>query len=138
MTNDEHSSLVVGIRAGPVAGMSKRQQELQRQVARKEARKVRARRQKKRRIWFGLGMFGLIGWAVAIPTVLGIALGLWIDTTWPSRFSWTLMLLLAGLVLGCANAWYWLSEEQRIIGGEEEEKEEGGRMKDEGEEKDEG
>jgi ATP synthase protein I len=90
-------------------------QKLRRQVARKEARKVQARRRKKRRIWFGLGMFGLIGWAVAIPTVLGIGLGIWIDSTWPGRFSWTLMLLLGGLMLGCLNAWYWLSEEQRMI-----------------------
>jgi ATP synthase protein I len=93
-------------------------QKLRRQVARKEARKLQARRSKDRRIWFGLGMFGLVGWAVAIPTVLGIGLGIWIDSTWPSRFSWTLMLLLLGMVLGCLNAWYWLSQEQRIIGKE--------------------
>jgi ATP synthase protein I len=99
-------------------------EELKRQVARKEARKMRARGRKKRRIWFGLGMFGLVGWAVAIPMVLGIALGIWIDATWPNRFSWTLMLLLGGLLLGCVNAWYWLQEEQRIIGQESREKKE--------------
>jgi ATP synthase protein I len=97
---------------------SRPEQRLRRRVARSEARKLQARRRKDRRIWFGLGMFGLVGWAVAIPTVLGIALGIWIDANWPSRFSWTLMLLLMGLVIGCLNAWYWLSEEQRIIGKE--------------------
>jgi hypothetical protein len=31
------------------------------------------------------------------------------------------MLLLLGMVLGCLNAWYWLSQEQRIIGKERQE-----------------
>ena len=50
-----------------------------------------------RSVWFGLGMFGLIGWSVAIPTLLGAALGQWVDKHYPGRFSWTLTLLLLGL-----------------------------------------
>jgi ATP synthase protein I len=42
-------------------------------------------------------------------------MGLWIDATWPSRFSWTLMLLVGGILLGCWNAWYWVSQEQARI-----------------------
>ena len=57
-------------------------------VAAKEARKLKARREANRDVWFGLGMFGLVGWSVAIPTLLGVAIGIWIDVTWPSRFSW--------------------------------------------------
>ena len=64
-------------------------------------------------------MFGVIGWSVAIPTLLGIFIGIWIDTTWPSRFSWTLMLLFAGVVLGCLNAWSWIERERRSIEEEE-------------------
>lgn len=90
-------------------------EQLQRRIARKERRKLRARRQKSKSVWFGLGMFGLIGWSVAIPMLIGLALGLWIDATWPGRFSWTLMLLLAGVIVGCLNAWYWLNQEQRLI-----------------------
>jgi ATP synthase protein I len=81
------------------------------QVSRKEERKIRARREGERSAWFGLGMFGLIGWSVAVPTLAGIALGLWIDSRWPSSYSWTLMLLFVGIVLGCMNAWYWLNKE---------------------------
>jgi ATP synthase protein I len=77
----------------------------------KVRRKLEARRGKKPSLYFGLGMFGLIGWSVAIPTVLGIALGIWIDNTWPSRFSWTLMLLVLGVLLGCVNAWHWMQRE---------------------------
>lgn len=60
-------------------------------------------------------MFGLVGWSVAIPTLVGVAIGLWIDKTWPSRYSWTLMLLVPGLALGCFNAWYWITRERRRI-----------------------
>ncbi|MDP1572205.1 MAG: AtpZ/AtpI family protein [Vicinamibacterales bacterium] len=96
-------------------------------VARKEARKLRARRHRGRGTWFGLGMYGLVGWSIVIPTLGGVALGLWIDGRWPSRFSWTLMLLAAGLLLGCWNAWYWVSLEQEAIRDEMRETEEGER-----------
>lgn len=82
-------------------------------IGAKEARKLKARRAPNREIWFGLGMFGLVGWSVAIPTVLGVVVGIWIDVTWPSRFSWTLMLLFIGITLGCLNAWYWVTRESR-------------------------
>ena len=48
------------------------------------------------------------GWAVAIPTLIGIAIGLWIDRTWPSHYSWALMFLIIGLAVGCINAAYWV------------------------------
>ena len=88
-------------------------QELSVKVRAKEARKIKARRQKDRGVWFGLGMFGLVGWSVAIPTLTGIALGVWIDLKWPSRYSWTLMLLVIGILLGCVNAWFWVKKESR-------------------------
>jgi ATP synthase protein I len=43
----------------------------------------------------------------------GVALGAWIDRRWPSRFSWTLMLLVGGLLLGCVNAWMRIEHERR-------------------------
>jgi ATP synthase protein I len=89
------------------------------QVGGKERRKLRARRGRERSIWFGLGTFGMIGWSVAIPTLAGLALGIWLDNRYPGPISWTLTLLVAGMMLGCANAWYWLSNEQRQIEAEE-------------------
>ena len=88
-------------------------EDLEKQVGAKESRKMKGRREKDRSIWFGLGMFGLIGWSVAIPTLIGVAVGIWIDHTWPSRFSWTLMLLFIGVILGCVNAWHWVKRESR-------------------------
>ena len=82
-------------------------------IARKADRKLAARRRGERGAWFGLGMFGLVGWAVAVPTVLGTLLGLWIDARVGSERSWTLALLLGGVALGCLNAWYWVQRESR-------------------------
>ena len=80
-----------------------------------EVRKVKARRKKGQDIWFGLGMIGTIGWSIAVPTLIGVALGIWIDKMWPGRISWTLTFLLAGLVLGCINAYYWVKKELERI-----------------------
>lgn len=82
-------------------------------IGSKAERKMRAREQKDRGVWFGLGMFGLVGWAVAVPTVLGILVGLWLDQRFPGKPSWTLTLLFLGVVLGCLNAWYWVRRESR-------------------------
>jgi ATP synthase protein I len=79
----------------------------------KVKRKARAQQAGRPGVWFGLGMFGLIGWAVAVPTLVGVALGLWLDRVAPTQFSWTLALLLAGVTLGAANAWLWVEKERK-------------------------
>jgi ATP synthase protein I len=84
-------------------------------VAAKAARKLRAQRAGPQTVWFGLGMSGLIGWSVAVPTVLGAALGVWWDHHHPGPHSWTLALLTAGLLLGCVNAWQWVSRQNRAM-----------------------
>jgi ATP synthase protein I len=82
-------------------------------VDRKQRRKRAARQHRHEGMWFGIGMFGLVGWSVVVPTLIGVALGMWIDATWPSQYSWTLMMLFAGVVAGCFNAWYWVKRESR-------------------------
>jgi ATP synthase protein I len=82
-------------------------------VAAKAARKQKARSNPAPGIWFGLGMMGLIGWSVVVPTLLGAMLGLWLDGNHPGSHSWTLALLVGGLVLGCANAWHWVSRQDQ-------------------------
>lgn len=89
------------------------ERDLEARVGAKEDRKIEARRQGEWTAWFGLGMFGLVGWSVVIPALIGIAIGLWIDARWPSRFSWTLMLLFIGIATGCLNAWWWVQRESR-------------------------
>lgn len=84
-------------------------------IAKKEKRKLKARKTGEQSVWFGLGMFGLIGWSIAIPTLLGIFAGIWLDNRLHDRISWTLTLLFVGIFIGCLNAWYWLSKERKEI-----------------------
>lgn len=97
---------------------------LSQEVGAKAARKLRAQRHVTRTVWFGLGMMGLIGWSVAIPTLLGAALGLWLDKRHQGSHSWTLMLLVIGLVIGCWNAWYWVAKEDKAMRDEQEDADE--------------
>lgn len=89
-------------------------------VGRRETRRLRARRAPGRSVLEGFGFFGLIGWSVAIPTLLGAAAGRWLDRAHPGGRNWTVALILAGLVLGCLNAWHWVAREQRAIDREHE------------------
>jgi ATP synthase protein I len=84
------------------------------QVGAKAARKLKARRNPSP-VWFGLGMMGLIGWSVAIPTLLGAGIGHWLDARHAGRHSWTLALLVVGLFLGCMNAWHWVAKEDKAM-----------------------
>lgn len=89
--------------------------ELSHVIGVKERRKLKEKRKSKQSLWFGLGMFGLVGWSVAIPTLLGTILGIWLDKLFPGKQSWTLTLLIIGLIVGCVTAWHWLSKEHNEI-----------------------
>ena len=58
---------------------------------------------------------GRVSYRLKRPTLIGIALGVWIDRRWPGRFSWTLMLLFVGLALGCLIAYQWVNRERKTI-----------------------
>ena len=87
------------------------EEEFEEDIGEKSHRRIRARRERRRGVWYGIGMFGLVGWSVTIPTLLFLALGVWIDSTCGGRYSWTLMLLVVGIAAGCLNAWYWVKSE---------------------------
>ena len=93
---------------------------LSQEVGVKAARKLKARRNSVQGVWFGLGMMGLIGWSVAVPTLLGAALGIWLDRHHPGKHAWTLALLVAGLSIGCLNAWHWVAKEEKEIRADQE------------------
>ncbi|MEO1140277.1 MAG: AtpZ/AtpI family protein [Pseudomonadota bacterium] len=59
----------------------------------------------------GIGTFGMIGWSIAVPTVGGAFLGLWLDRIVPQAFSWTIALILGGVVLGAFIAASWINKE---------------------------
>lgn len=76
-----------------------------------------AKRMKSRRdhpgpspMW-GIGTFGMIGWSIVVPTVGGAFLGVWLDRVAPQGFSWTIALILAGVVIGAFIAASWVIKE---------------------------
>jgi len=99
----------------PTGKESKEKPTFGEQVGAKASRKLKARRNSSGGVWFGLGMMGLIGWSVVVPTLLGAALGIWLDKHHPGTHSWTLALLVAGLAIGCINAWHWVDKEDRAM-----------------------
>jgi ATP synthase protein I len=83
-----------------------------REVGAKQERMLRAR-EGDSGFWSSLQVLGVVGWSVALPTLLGIALGVFLDRRWPMRVSWTLTLLFAGLMFGCINAWLHLGGKEQ-------------------------
>lgn len=96
---------------------------LARQVSAKAKRKLAARGTSSHSVWLGLGMMGLIGWSVVVPTLLGAALGIWLDHRGTSSHSWTIALLFAGLALGCLSAWHWVAKEDKAMHDKDEDNE---------------
>ena len=95
-----------------------------RQIAEKEKEKLKALRNKDKGVWMGLGMMGMVGWSVAVPTLLGAALGVWLDKKYPQTFSWTLSCLVIGLCCGSLIAWYWVAKEDKEMNNDKEENDE--------------
>jgi ATP synthase protein I len=58
-----------------------------------------------------LAQVGVLGWAIVVPTLLGIFLGRWIDFRLGTGIFWTGPLLLIGLGIGCWSAWRWMHGE---------------------------
>ncbi len=62
---------------------------------------------KARGVWFGMSSIVMMGWMIVIPPLVGAFVGHWIDSKWPSPISWTMILILVGLVAGCYSVWAW-------------------------------
>lgn len=93
MNNDEHST----------------QQHIRRRAERMQQMRKRSDFSPLR----GFGAFGVVGWSIALPTVAGALLGLWLERVAPQDFSWPIALMLGGLVIGLLVAWEWVANEQR-------------------------
>jgi ATP synthase protein I len=91
------------------------------EVATKEKRKLKTLHNKNS-VWSGLGMMGMVGWSVVVPSLLGAALGVWLDKINLQSFSWTLSLLVVGIVTGCLIAWYWVDKENKEMHNNKEER----------------
>jgi len=88
-----------------------RADEFRRIVSRKSIRRARARRRSPGTIWSWMGTFGLVGWTVTVPTLLGVAFGVFLDGRTDSSVSFTITFLVVGAAVGVTMAWYWVRKE---------------------------
>ncbi len=95
------------------SGEEKTENSFAKKVAKKERQKIKAQSTKNKSVWSGLGMFGMIGWSVSVPALLGAVLGSWLDKKYPETFSWTLTCLIVGLFGGCLIAGHWVAKENK-------------------------
>ena len=110
MTDDRHDSPPTAAEGSP----ERTRAEALRGIAlHKSQRRERARRRGTDNIWSWMGMFGLVGWTVAVPTLLGLALGVFVDNRVESSVSFTITFLVVGVAIGAATAWYWIRQESQ-------------------------
>lgn len=76
----------------------------------KSRRRERARRRRSR-VGRWVGTFGMVGWTVTVPTLLGLALGAFLDDRFGGRLRFTVSFLLIGVMTGSMTAWYWMRQE---------------------------
>ena len=79
-------------------------------IRRRAERMQQTRKEPKYSPLNGLGVFGVIGWSVAMPTVAGAFLGMWLNRVAPQSFSWPIALILGGVVIGAMVAWSWIDK----------------------------
>ncbi|NCD07850.1 MAG: F0F1 ATP synthase subunit [Negativicutes bacterium] len=97
-------------------------EKLSEKIEKSAKRKYKAQQRRKNK-WLYLGVVGSIGWLVVVPTLVGAAAGLWLDRHFPQALSQALALMLAGLAVGCFNAWRWVEQERKNIEEEGEDNE---------------
>lgn len=79
-------------------------------IRRSAERLRRSRSKRKESALLGFSVFGIVGWSIAVPTVAGALLGHWLNQVAPQKFSWTIALILGGVVVGVIIAIRWLSK----------------------------
>jgi ATP synthase protein I len=94
-------------------GNIKEEHRFSQKIAEKEKQKLKSQREGKYNALSGFALFGMVGWSVVVPTLLGIASGVWLDKKYPQSFSWTISLLFVGLFIGCIIAWQWVDKENK-------------------------
>ena len=87
--------------------MDKKRQEEEFAEKIKKHSTVLSRFRRKGMLWHSIATFGVIGWMIALPTVIGAYLGKYLDakTVGPEGISWTITFILVGLGIGLYTVW---------------------------------
>lgn len=88
-----------------------KKEDFREQAIKKEKRKLKARRKKEVNVWWGFSLFGMVGWSVVIPALIGIMIGMWLEHHYTGSHTWTLALLLIGICVGSILALFMMARE---------------------------
>lgn len=75
-------------------------------------RAARGREEPEPSLGYRLGQIGILGWAIILPTLLGLALGHWLDRSFGTRVFFSAPLLMVGAAVGLWSAWKWMHHQQ--------------------------
>jgi ATP synthase protein I len=89
------------------------------EVKAKTDRRAREADYRDRGFWTGVGVMGLVGWSVILPAVAGAYAGILLDRALELDRIFSGLLAMAGLGLGCWNAWRMVRKVLRSHGEEE-------------------
>lgn len=79
-------------------------------VQRRAAQRRRSQQEGEPTLARQFARIGVLGWLIVIPTLLGLALGRWLDGLLDTQLMFSGALLLAGLALGCWSGWRWMHD----------------------------
>ena len=60
--------------------------------------------------WNWLAGTAMAIWFMGLFTVVGALVGRWLDSQWPTPFSWSLALMLLGAAAGGIATWRWVRQ----------------------------
>jgi ATP synthase protein I len=63
--------------------------------------------------WRSLSVLGTVGWSIALPAVAGVWLGRRLDVGFDTGVRFTLMFMVAGVMIGSVIAWRVVREHRR-------------------------
>lgn len=84
---------------------------MHRAVRLREERSERWKKEGERSLWQNLSMIGTLGWLIVTPTLLGVLVGRWLDSTFETGIYFTGSLIFLGICFGCYLAWQRVNRE---------------------------
>lgn len=81
-----------------------------RAAIRRDGARINRREQGHRSFWRSVSLIGMVGWPIALGTVGGSMLGRYLDARFDTGVRFTLMLLMAGLLVSCWTVWKTIVE----------------------------
>lgn len=88
-----------------VAPRNHGQKKMEDAVRLREERSEKWKREGERSLWQNLSMIGALGWLIVTPTLLGVLIGRWLDSTFESGIFFSGTCIFLGVCFGCYLAW---------------------------------